>query len=198
MAAAPQVDGRGARGARARDAIVEALLALVDGGDLRPTAPRIAERAGLSLRSVFHHFTDVEALFAAAADRQTARILSLASQLPTDGPLAARIKAFVAQRTRLLEAITPVRRAALLLEPFSHEIAGRLARGRVLGRAEVARVFHRELAARSPRDRADLLAALVAATSFPAWETLRAHERLAPARARRAMTRTLRALLEDR
>jgi AcrR family transcriptional regulator len=177
-------------------AIVDALLALVDGGDLRPTAPRIAERAGMSLRSVFHHFADIEALFAAAADRQTARIRALATPLAADGPLAARVEAFVSQRARLLEAIAPVRRAALLMEPFSREIAARLARARTAGRTELTRVFRRELAARPAAERAELLAALVAATSFPAWETLRAHERLAAARARRAMTRTLRALLE--
>ena len=91
-----------------------------------------------------------------------------------------------------------MRRAALLLEPFSREIAARLSRARTLGRTELTRVFRRELASRPPHERAELLAALVAATSFPAWETLRAHERLAPVRARRAMTRTLRALLEDR
>jgi hypothetical protein len=82
------------------------------------------------------------------------------------------------------------------MEPFSREIAARLARARTAGRTELTRVFRRELTARPAAERAELLAALVAATSFPAWETLRAHERLAPIRARRAMTRTLHALLE--
>ena len=62
--AAP-VDGRAARAARTRDAIVEATVALVEAGDVRPTAPRIAGRAGVSVRSVFQHFDDLSALYTA-------------------------------------------------------------------------------------------------------------------------------------
>ena len=70
LVAPDEVDGRIARGKRARTAIVDALLALIEAGELRPSAARIAERAGVSLRSVFQHFRDVESLFAAMADRQ--------------------------------------------------------------------------------------------------------------------------------
>src|SRR3989304_5263636 len=62
-----QADGRSARAARTRDAVVEALLTLIEEGDLRPTAQRVAEHARVSLRSVFQHFRDLESLFAAAA-----------------------------------------------------------------------------------------------------------------------------------
>src|SRR5215831_10500116 len=107
------VDGRLARGERARGAIVDALLALIDRGDLRPSAARVAERAGVSLRSVFQHFSDVESLFAAAS-RQAERVSIYLGGIPEDGPLASRLGAFVRQRSRLLEAIAPVRRAAIL------------------------------------------------------------------------------------
>ena len=73
LVAPDEMDGRIARGARARAAIVDALLALIEAGELRPSAARIAERAGVSLRSVFQHFKDVESLFAAMADRQRER-----------------------------------------------------------------------------------------------------------------------------
>ena len=43
------LDGRLARSARTRHAVVDALLDLLGEGDLRPTAARIAERAGVSL-----------------------------------------------------------------------------------------------------------------------------------------------------
>src|SRR4029450_8701570 len=73
----PLHDGRLARGERARAAIVDALLVLIESGELRPSAARIAQRAGVSLRSVFQHFSDVESLFAAAASRQTERLSPL-------------------------------------------------------------------------------------------------------------------------
>jgi AcrR family transcriptional regulator len=188
-------DGRLARGARARGLVVDALLELVREGDLRPTAPRIAERARVSLRTVFHHFADLEAVFAAAADRQSESLRRLAVRIAPDGPLAPRLDAFVHQRARLLETIAPVRRAALLMEPFSKEISRRLADTRRRGLNEVTRVFAHELAAHAPAARRELAAALHAASSFPTWETLRSHQGLPPARARRVMRRMLAALL---
>ena len=113
LVAPDETDGRIARGARARTAIVDALLALIEAGELRPSAARIAERAGVSLRSVFQHFKDVESLFAAMADRQRERLAPFLDSVPDEGPLEGRLDAFVAARTRLLESIAPVRRAAL-------------------------------------------------------------------------------------
>src|SRR5262252_4637374 len=97
------LDGRIARGARARAAIADALLSLIERGDLRPSAARIAERAGVSLRSVFQHYNDVESLFAAAAARQTERLAPLVGEVPDKGPLARRLDAFVRARVRLLD-----------------------------------------------------------------------------------------------
>src|SRR3954447_21192752 len=108
-----RTDGRTARAQRTRQAVVDSLLELVREGDLRPTAPRIAARAGVSLRSVFQHFADREALFLAAAERQEHEILEMVQRLPADGTLDERVEAFVVQRCRVLEAVSPVRRASL-------------------------------------------------------------------------------------
>src|ERR1041384_7993999 len=97
------------RSERARAAVVDALLELFEQGDLRPTAERIAERAGVSLRLVFHHFTDLEALFAAAADRHLERVQPTLRTVAAEGPLEMRIQEFVAERARLYEKIAPVR-----------------------------------------------------------------------------------------
>ena len=45
---------------RARASIADALFSLLDEGELQPTATRIAERAGISLRLIYHHFGDLE------------------------------------------------------------------------------------------------------------------------------------------
>jgi TetR/AcrR family transcriptional regulator, regulator of autoinduction and epiphytic fitness len=174
------------------------LLQLIDEGDLRPTAPRIAEQAGVSLRSVFQHFSDLEALFAAAAARELERLSPLVGPLPVGAPLDVRLDAFVTQRARVLEAITPVRRASLLQEPSSPELRSSRARLLALARGEVAQVFDAELTRRPRVDRIDLLDALDAASSWQTWEALRAHQGLSPTRARRVMRRMLSALLEER
>src|SRR3954454_6085318 len=141
------VDGRTARAQRTRAAVVDALLQLINEGDLRPTAPRIAERAKVSLRSVFQHFSDLEALYAAATSREIDIIAGMVEPLPTEGPLPSRVEAFVDQRSRVLEALTAVTRASMLQEPFSAEL--RKGRDELLakGRAEVARVFGTEVGA---------------------------------------------------
>ena len=69
-------------------------------------------------------------------------------------PLPERIEAFVAQRTRLLETVTPVRRAALLLEPESEVVAGWLQNARRQKAREVERVFRPELERSSSRSEA--------------------------------------------
>jgi len=192
------VDGRVARANRTRLAVVDALLRLIDDGDLRPTAPRIAEKAGVSLRSIFQHFSDLEALFAAAAARELERLSALVGPLPIGSSLDRRLDAFVTQRARVLEAVTPVSRAALLQESSSAELRSSRARLLAMARAEVGDVFQAELDLRSRADRAELLDALDVASSWQTWEALRAHQRLSPARARRVMRRMLSALLEER
>ena len=119
MTAAEKIDGRTARARRTREAIVDATLALLDAGNLRPSADEIAERAGVSPRSIFQHFGDRETLQRAVGARQTERVVQIVEHLPDTGPLDARLDAFVDQRARVLEFITPVRRSALLNEPFS-------------------------------------------------------------------------------
>lgn len=188
-------DGRAARGARTRAAIVDALLGLLDEGELRPTADEIAARAAVSPRSVFQHFPDRETLFAAAAARQGERIAAVARPLPMGAPLAERVAALAAQRRRVHEVVTPVRRAALLHEPFSDVVAGGLRHLRALGRDELERTFAPELDRLPPAERVELLAALDAAAAWPAWESLRAHQGLSPARAEAVVRRTLGALL---
>ena len=67
------MDGRTARAARNRQAVLDAVLALTEEGDLQPTARAVAERAGVATRSVFHHFTDLESMYADAAQTQMER-----------------------------------------------------------------------------------------------------------------------------
>jgi AcrR family transcriptional regulator len=198
LSAETALDGRTARRERTRTAIANAMLALFEEGDLHPTAPRVAQRAGVSLRSVFQHFQDMEAVYAAVAERQIERVLATARWVPRTGPLGERIRTFVAERARIHEAVTPVRRAALLKEPFSDEIAARLRWVRQRGRLETAKVFRTELERRPPAERRDLLEALAAASSWSTWDALRTHQGLSPAQAQRVMRLMVTALTTRR
>jgi AcrR family transcriptional regulator len=191
-------DGRTVRAERTRQALVDAMLDLLYEGDLQPTAERIAERAGVSERSVFQHFADRETLYQAVAMQQFERIMPTLRPIDPSGPLPDRIDAFVAQRSRLLETVTPVRRAALLLEPSSEVVAGWLAKIRSAKGSEVERIFRPELDELDQARRGAVLAALVAASAWTSWESLRAHQGLTEERAQAAMGATIAALLAER
>jgi AcrR family transcriptional regulator len=165
------IDGRTARALRTRDAIVDASIALVDEGDLRPTAPRIAERAKVSVRSVFQHFDDLEGLYAAVGDRLVERLSHVVMTVDESLPLDRRIDEVVRQRAILLEAITPVRRAAAVHAPFSPEVTARLQAGHDFLRGEIERVFAPELSVVPERELR--LDALDTVLSWASWDNLR-------------------------
>lgn len=191
-------DGRTVRAERTRQALVDALFALLDEGELRPTAERIAKRAGVSERSVFQHFPDREALFEAVARQQYERVFSGLEPVDGSRPLPERLDAFVAQRARLLEESSALRQAAILLEHDSEVVAGWLESWRRAAATEVERVFTRELERLERGERAVLLGALVSAASGSVWEGYRLHQRMSAERARAAMRFTLAALVGER
>jgi TetR/AcrR family transcriptional regulator, regulator of autoinduction and epiphytic fitness len=193
----PPVDGRAARARRTREAIVDACVAMVEGGDLRPTAPRVAERAGVSVRSVFQHFDDLPSLYSALSLRVAERMEALVVPIDPTLPVEARVTAFVAQRAAMVEAMTPFRRAAQVHGPFSPQVREAVALSADTLRRHVTRTFAPELAAAGPDEASELAVALAAVASGTAWDALRAEAGPAPALASAALARTLRALLAD-
>lgn len=191
--AAPPVDGRTLRALRTREAIVDATIAQIDEGDLRPTAPRVAERAGVSVRSVFQHFADLETLHAAVAERLATRLAGLVLPISPELPLAERIERFVRQRGTLLDVVTPIRRAANVHGPFSTEIQARLRDGQAFLRAEVEATFRPELGARD--DAGEVLDALDVACGWATWDGLRSGLGRSPAEAEQVLRRLVRSLL---
>jgi TetR/AcrR family transcriptional regulator, regulator of autoinduction and epiphytic fitness len=190
-----QRDGRTIRAERTRQALVDALLGLLDAGELSTTAAAIAGRAGVSERSLFQHFPDREALFEAVARQQYERVMPTLRPVDASLPLAERIDQFTRQRARLYELIAGVRRAALLIEHESPSVAGWLTTARRAKAAEAERVFRRELEAIPPDEREPVRAALVAACAWPAWDAWRTHQGLGVSRARSAMAVAIGALL---
>jgi AcrR family transcriptional regulator len=191
-----ELDGRALRSARSREAVVDAMLDLLDEGSLRPGAAEIAARAGVSVRTVFRHFEDLEQLFATATEHQARRIGPLLLAPPPTGTLPERVDALVAHRANLYERIGPVRRAALRHEHFHHAVHDGLIRARRLLRRHLITSFASELEGLETSARATTIAALESATSFAAWDNLRVEQRLSVAQARAAVRATVVALLE--
>jgi hypothetical protein len=91
--------------------------------------------------------------------------------------------------------IAPVRRAALLMEPFSEQTAAALASSRELKRRDAVRTFRPELEAVDDERRPLLEAAIGAAASWSWWDALRTQQGLDPDRAAEVLRGTLRALV---
>ena len=165
------LDGRAARALRTRNRVVDALLDLIDEGDLRPPAADVARRAGVSLRSVYQHFDDLETLFEVAGERHRQRFAHLEGLPDLPAELPARVTAYVAHRARLLEAVSPMARAAAIQAPFSPGIAARQTAARARHRDTLAAAFAPELGRAEDPER--LLHALETAAAWTAWEGLR-------------------------
>jgi TetR/AcrR family transcriptional regulator of autoinduction and epiphytic fitness len=189
------VDGRTARGQRTRASVVDALLALQEEGDLAPTAQRVAARAGVALRTVFGHFSDMETLWAEAGQRELEKLGALAERPDRSLPLEQRIAAYCASRARVLEALLPVARAARLREPTSPQLQRNREMFIAAGDAEVSDVFGPELDRLDATGRARLMDALYVASSAASWDVLRTDRGLDPEDAAGVMRRLVTDLL---
>lgn len=194
-AAVVPTDGRAARSHRARLALADALLDLLNEGVERPTAVQIAEHAGVSLRLVFHHFDDLEAIHASAGDLQLERVRALNKPVDPTLPFEERLAAFLRIRARVFEYLSPVRRASLRLETSSVEISRRLRQAHQLARDHTLHAFAGEIAATPPGQRAEVVTALDSITSWELWEFLRSRSELSVKQASRIVERMVRALL---
>ena len=99
------LDGRLQRSVRSRQKILDAIVSLVEEGNLAPTAQQVAQRAGVGLRTVFRHFDDMESLFA-EMDQQLEDVNSQFFQgIDPTGSLAERIRAAAEQHDRAYEKV---------------------------------------------------------------------------------------------
>jgi AcrR family transcriptional regulator len=185
-------DGRRLRRDQNRDAVIDALLALFREGRYQPGTAEIAARAGLSPRSLFRYFDDVDDLHQAAASRQ--RLLArplIELGIDPDQEIADKIRAVVRARARLFEQIGPAGRALRACAHRHDPLAAELARNRAFLRSQLAAVFAPELAAGA----AAVLPALDVLCSFESYELLRHDQGLSRVRAVAALTDAIGTLL---
>ena len=105
MQVQPELDGRRLRSERSRQAIIDAMLVLIEEGVLVPTAQQVSERAGVGIRSVFRHFSDMAGLFATSDTKIREQYQGLFAGGDRDGSLEERLQHAVEQRALAYEAI---------------------------------------------------------------------------------------------
>ena len=139
-------DGRTLRRTRNRERVIEALLELIAEGHLEPNVGDIADRAGVSHRSVFRYFEDINDLVRLAIDHEVNAAMPLAV-IPDlgVGSLDRRVDAWVESRLRVYARTHQVGRVARLRSASIPAIDASLAVLADLSRAQMRTHFATEL-----------------------------------------------------
>ncbi len=169
----PKIDGRVLRAARTRERIINATIDLIRGGEATPRVIDIARTAGVSTRSIFQHFDDTEALFAAVAQQVVEALTPLAKPIDSALPWEERLDALMRMRIEVNEALLPFRRAVALHQPRSPKLAAGVTAGRLFARERTESAFAPELMRLSEVERKQTVDALLAASDWQMWFGLR-------------------------
>ena len=190
-------DGRHLRSERSRGAIAEALLELVRETRYMPTTDAVADRAGVSRRSVFRHYADVSELLRAAYELQRTEALRL---YPVRNPEGwsdeERINNFISRGCDLYEYVSSVRQAAVYMVRDYPIINDLMIEDDRLHRAVISKLFAPVIETCPKGEQDLLLTSLVFATNWSSWNALRAQQGLDDDQARAVMKMTIRALID--
>lgn len=198
----PPPDGRRLRSERSRAAIVSALLELIREGEVRPSAASVAARAGVTARTLFNQFGDMESLMAIAATAQQDRVLGLLPRydeaVQAGSSLEERLSVLCDQLAVLLEDTMHVRWTAVTYAPILTPeplLKQAIDEVRALLRCRVAEFLDEEIAVIGPVAAERLLDALDTVHDPMVWRLRRFQQGLDPEQARRTMADTTTALV---
>ena len=198
LATSSEVDGRTARKDRNRVAVLDAVLELFTEDNLMPSPDEVAQRSGVSLRSVYRYFADIDALLRAAIDRHLERVQPLAHvEAIGQGPFEDRLERFLDSRLRLYEAVAPTARASRLRAATSEVIRDQLEASRVHLRRQMTAQFATELEALPPKMRRAAAAAIDTLTQTETIDIYRHNRQFSGADTREMLAITIRQLLQN-
>ncbi len=123
------IDGRHARKDRGIQVAVETTLEIFREGGVVQSMAQLAERSGISERTLFRYFTNQDGLIDAVAKHIFPQMADFFTMNPPEGTLENRMKALVELRVRHARVFAPMART---VERFSQQfsIASELRRGR--------------------------------------------------------------------
>lgn len=177
-------DGRVRRGARNREAILDAMYALVQESHLPPSIEEVAKRAGVGTRTVFRQFDDFDSLYRSMGERVVRELVALVVRRPPIGRLEDDLSELVGRRARIFEHMTPFRRASRLVRHQSSYLQEQDAKMTQLFRGALLDVVGPHLGGAAD----DTVEALDVLLSFEAWERLRHPQKMSVKRAERILT----------
>ncbi|MFI6871511.1 TetR/AcrR family transcriptional regulator [Nocardia sp. NPDC050406] len=177
-----------------RNAIIAALLDAVHDGDFAPTTKTLAQRAGVSERSIFVHFPTRDDLLVAATDAQSRRVEELIATVDPDAPLDERIEAVVRQSAAVFAIQRNPRMLGLLESGTVAAVDDRMRLTDQRIRDGLARVFAPELTRAGDLD-TELLDLVEVLASWPFRHHLMERRSASEADSSKALRRALLKLL---
>ena len=169
-----------------RARVVDAFIDLVLEGHLPPSTDQVAERAGISMATLFRYFETLDDLRRDAAARTLERFPFFDLPDIGVGPLDARVERFVALRVALWERVQLLARLQRSHALLSHEAAEMVERGRLAMADQLREHFDPELRGLPAAQRENVVATIASLTSVESWEQLRLTHGRSPAQTRRA------------
>jgi AcrR family transcriptional regulator len=169
----PQPDGRRERSRSSRAKIVAAMLELVADGDVSPSAARVAETAGVGLRSVFRHFDDMDMLYSEMSDAMEAKIMPRLQKPYASDDWREQLLELVERRAEVFDIIMPYRISANIKRFRSAYLMKDYRRVLKMERDTVEAIIPKKFQSDTVRMQGILLA-----LSFNSWRRLRKDEKL--------------------
>lgn len=188
----PHPDGRRERSRSSRRRIVEAMLDLIAAGDVNPSAARVAEAAGVGLRTVFRHFDDKDSIY-----REIDELLWTAYGPAFEAPFQShdwrdQLFELIERRAAMYEEIAPFRIASSLQRYSSPMLMENYRFLLSKERENLQRILPEHVRADEQRARAILLA-----VSFDSWRLFRQDEDLSKEKTVQVLQQLLQDVLEQ-
>ena len=182
---------------RRRVRALDAFIDLVLEGNLPPTPKQVAERAGISMATLFRYFENLNSMRHDAAARMLERFPLLELKDIGKGPLLERIERFVALRVALWEKVNLLARLQRSLVLQDEDAAQMVDYVRGVMANQVREHFAPELRELTTAQRDDVVALIAMLTSVESWEQFRHAYRRSPLQTRRAWADAIEALVQD-
>jgi AcrR family transcriptional regulator len=172
---ASAVDGRSLRRERNRQDIVDALLGLIENGETEISAALIASKAGLSERSIFRYFDDVNDLYRSVCDLAFSKEIEYALIYTMN------------------EKIAPAARSFAFKNPI---IKNQLVFGRKLLRTQIIKHFAEELSVFDKQQQQVAVAIIDSLTTFEYYDMMRSDQKMSVQAIKSVLTESIRKALQ--
>jgi TetR/AcrR family transcriptional regulator, regulator of autoinduction and epiphytic fitness len=190
------IDGRTARRNRNRDAVLDAMIELTNKTEEEPAIEAIAERAGVSYRSVYRYFDDRTELLLAAIGRVMRDVWPLFEiDQTTDRDFDERVDALISSRLTAYRRLAPLTRLAMRRAVTEPIVVVEFNNVRAHLREQLEQLFSPELAQIELDDRPVVVTTLDVMFQFEALEFLARYDGLDDAAMRRVLDGHVRAHL---